>query len=139
MNKNGVAPVSLSASFDAASGEEFGPSQSQKPAPFSLRLTKKERAFLDVRAGNHPLGAYIREQLLGEDALKRRKQRKPRINDQKLSLVLALLGDQRIASNLNQLARHANMGTLDFDDDVLEKIREACAAIIAVRNYLMDE
>jgi hypothetical protein len=36
------------------------------PAPFSLRLTTQERAILLREAGRTPLGAYIRNKLLGE-------------------------------------------------------------------------
>lgn len=35
--------------------------------PFSLRLTAEEKAELLRRAGNMPLGAYIRSQLLAKD------------------------------------------------------------------------
>ncbi len=131
-----VVPSNLSVSFQSVSNPELD----KRPTPFSLRLTRGERAMLDERAGNQPLGAYIRGQLLGEINLtKRRVQRKPKVSDKNLSMVMALLGDQRIASNLNQLARHANMGTLDVDDETLEQIQDACAAMIAVRNYLLDE
>ncbi len=34
------------------------------PAPFSLRLTFEERAALEQAAGDMPLGAYIRDQVL---------------------------------------------------------------------------
>jgi len=134
MSKNGVAPASLSVSFQPVSN----PDLDKAPTPFSLRLTRAERARLDALAGAQPLGVFIREQLLGENVKKRRKSRKPRISDQKLSFVLSLLGEQRIASNLNQLARHANMGTLDVDDEVLQQIQEASAAMIAIRNFLLD-
>lgn len=131
----------ISVSFQSVSGEELELTQDNKrPTPFSLRLTRDERTMLDERAGGQPLGAYIRGQLLGEVNLtKRRAQRKPKVTDKNLALVMALLGEQRIASNLNQLARHANMGTLDCDDETLEQIQEACAAMIAVRHYLLDE
>jgi hypothetical protein len=134
MSKNGVVSANLATLFQSASN----PDLDKAPTPFSLRLTREERAQLNARAGAQPLGAFIREQLLGDNVKKRRKSRKPRVGDQKLSFVLSLLGEQRIASNLNQLARHANMGTLDFDDDVLEEIQEACAAMIAIRNFLLD-
>jgi hypothetical protein len=38
------------------------------PPPFSLRLTYEERAILEAEADGKPLGAYIRERLLGEKA-----------------------------------------------------------------------
>lgn len=44
------------------------------PPPFSLRLTFEERARLDMLRGNMPLGQYIREQLLGDDAAPRKRR-----------------------------------------------------------------
>ena len=126
----------LSSSFNNASDRVS--KGTKKTAPFSVRLTLDERAYIEQQAGTQHLGAFIREQLLDKKAKKRRVLRKPKIDDKNLAMVLSLFGDQRIASNLNQLARHANMGTLDFDDEVLAQIQEACAAMIAVRNYLLD-
>jgi len=31
------------------------------------------------------------------------------------------------------------VGTLGFDDEVLEQIQEGCAAMIAIRKYLLGE
>jgi len=113
-----------------------------KAKPFCIRLTDDERAELEKQAGKLPLGTFARKQLLGSKAVPRKKHsrvRHPKVSDKNLALVMALFGDQRISSNLNQLARHANMGTMDFDDYTLEQIQEACAAMIAVRNYLLGE
>lgn len=126
----------LSSSFSNASDGEV--KAIKKTAPFSVRLTLDERTYLEKQAGTQHLGAFIREQLLDKKAKKRRVLRKPKIDDKNLAMVLSLLGDQRIASNLNQLARHANMGTLDFENETLEQIQEACTAMIAMRNYLLD-
>jgi len=117
------------------------PKRNKKPETklFGIRLTDDERAILEERAANEHVSTWAREQLLGTNQRKRRAARKPIVDDKNLALVMALLGDQRIASNLNQLARHAHMGTLDFGDDVLEQIQEACAAMIAIRKYLLDE
>lgn len=132
--------TSLTPEFKANSqrNPEKNPADSPKTRPFSVRLTQHERAWLESQAGPQHLGAYIRERLLDDQARKRRASRKPRVDDKNLAIVLALLGDQRIASNLNQLAKHANMGTLDVSDEVIGQIQEACAAMIAVRNYLLD-
>jgi len=132
------ASTTLSELFTSLSSAAPKATQGKKTAPFSVRLTLDERAYLEQQAGTQHLGAFIRDQLLNKKAKKRRVLRKPKIDDKNLAMVLSLLGDQRIASNLNQLARHANMGTLDFDDQILEQIQEACAAMIAVRNYLLD-
>lgn len=52
------------------------PERKDAPAPFSLRLSTKERAYLEELAGKRPIGAYIRDRLLGEKAVKRRRFRK---------------------------------------------------------------
>jgi len=129
----------LSPSFTAAVLPK--PQRNKKPQTkmFGIRLTDDERSMLDEQAGNEHVSTWARDVLLGQKAQKRRVSRKPKANDRNVALVMALLGDQRIASNLNQLAKHANMGTLDFDDEVLEQIQEACAAMIAVRNHLLNE
>jgi len=132
------ASSTLSELFTNISSAAPNAVQAKTTAPFSVRLTSDERAYLEQQAGTQHLGAFIREQLLDKAAKKRRVLRKPKMDDKNLAMVLSLFGDQRIASNLNQLARHANMGTLDFDDEVLEQIQEACSAMIAVRNYLLD-
>lgn len=109
----------------------------RKTPPFSLRLTEDERAYLDQKAGKQPLGAYIRDQLLGNGVHeKRRILRKPQINDTQYATLLAMLGDSRLASNLNQLAKHANMGSLDVSEEIEAELVSACAAIIAMRDTL---
>ncbi len=106
------------------------------PAPFSIRLSGEERAYLERQAGNKPLGVYIRAVLLGERAAKRRVLRKPTVDRQQIATVLAALGDTRLSSNLNQLAKHANMGTLDVSRDIEQELEEAYQAVIAMRNAL---
>lgn len=130
-----LSPEFRAVSFDASKART---ETKRITAPFSIRLTVDERAYLEQQAGNQHLGTHIRQRLLHDNAEKRRASRKPKVDDKNLAIVLALFGDQRIASNLNQLAKHANMGTLDVSDDVIEQIIEACAAMIAVRNYLLD-
>ena len=106
-------------------------------SPFSLRLTVEERAYLDRKAGGKPLGAYIREQLLGDYADKRRASRKPKIDEQQLALVLAELGKSRLSSNLNQLAKSVNIGYLDVSRDVEQELKDACGAVLAMRELLI--
>lgn len=115
----------------------------QKPtrkatAPFSLRLSPTERARLEAEAGNQPLGAYIRSRLLGEKVEKRRVTRRPAIDHKKLAMVLAELGRSRLASNINQLAKAANIGALDVSPEVEGELQEACQSIASVREALID-
>jgi len=139
MNTKHMASPALLADFRAVSRgkSRAKTARARTTAPFSVRLTLDERACLEQQAGNQHLGSYIRERLLNEQAQQRRISRKPKVDDKNLAIVLSLFGDQRIASNLNQLAKHANMGTLDVSDGEIAKLQEACATMIAVRNYLL--
>lgn len=102
-----------------------------------MRLTAEERAYLEQLAGNRSLSAYIRGRLLGDHAEKRRDLRKPKLEDQQFAALLAALGESRMSSNLNQLAKHANMGTLDASQDVEQQLQEACEAVLAMRDALI--
>jgi hypothetical protein len=105
--------------------------------PFSLRFTVEERKRLDELAGTQPLGSYIRDRLLGEQTEKRRKTRKPAPDTALLALVLSELGRSRLASNINQLAKAANMGALDITPEIEREIEQACVEIQAMRALLI--
>ena len=119
--------------FNDASGK---PVKASKPAPFSLRLTQEERAYLEQLAGTQPLGAYIRGRLLGDRATSRRKLRKPMIDDKMAAALLGELQHSHIPANLNQIAKAANNGTFDLRDDTQLQLQYACAAVIAMREAL---
>lgn len=111
-------------------------STDKTPSPFSLRLSAEERAYLEYKAGSRPLGAYIRETLLGDRCTKRRKQRKAIEDHKQLAVVLSALGQSRMSSNLNQIAKAANDGTLDMPEDTQQQLDEAYQAILAMREAL---
>lgn len=72
----------------------------------------------------------------------RRSPRKSKLSvptgdKQALARVLGLLGQSRIANNLNQLAYHANCGSLLLDDQTQEEIHEACTHVVAMRADLL--
>ncbi len=83
----------------------------KRPPPFSVRLTAEEKARLRVEAAGRPLGEFIRSRVLGSSGQSPRTQRAPAADDQKLAAVLAELGRSRLSSNLNQLAKAANVMT----------------------------
>ncbi|MCT8970781.1 hypothetical protein [Microbaculum marinisediminis] len=113
------------------------PKTEKKPAPFSLRLSFGERTRLEQDAGDKPLGAYIRERLFGKDAKPRKGTGKRPIKDQQaLGRVLGALGRSRLASNLNQLAKAVNTGSLPVTPDTEKEIREACKAVTDMRDDL---
>ncbi|MEW7986964.1 MAG: hypothetical protein AB2765_07950 [Candidatus Thiodiazotropha endolucinida] len=122
-----------SASFQAVSGTKR---PKKRPSPFCIRLSADERAYLERLAGNRPLGAYIRHRLLGERAEKRRELRNPQIGQEQYAALLAALGQSRLSSNLNQLAKSANVGTLDVSQDIEQQLQDAYGAVLEMRKAL---
>ncbi|MBX3568384.1 MAG: plasmid mobilization relaxosome protein MobC [Rhizobiaceae bacterium] len=116
-----------------------GPSRDRPEAkPFSIRLTDKEKQRLLARAGRLPLGTYIRDLILrGEAQTTRRRWTTPLKGQTALAGVLAALGQSRIANNLNQLAKAANMGALPVTEETEAEISEACIAVSAMRRDLI--
>lgn len=136
MNNHAATPINPTADFNCSTAQTSRHSKAPKTRPFPIRFTSEERAYLEDLAGSRPLGTYIREQLLGDRAAKRRSARKPSIDDEKASELLAAIGRTHISSNLNQIARSVNMGTLDVREDTDEQLQDACQAIFAMRDAL---
>ena len=108
------------------------------PPPFSLRFTFEERAMLDLLRGSMPLGRYIREQVLGDDAAPRKKRGRYPVKDHEaLARVLGALGSSRLSSNLNQLARASNSGSLPVSPETEADLRQACEDVKAMRQELL--
>lgn len=108
------------------------------PPPFSLRLTAAERARLDAERGRTPLGAHIRERLFGDDAAPRKRQGNSPVKDaEALGRVLGALGESRLSSNLNQLAKAVNTGSLPVTPETEADLKEACRDVAAMRADLM--
>ncbi|AZV79424.1 plasmid mobilization relaxosome protein MobC [Parasedimentitalea marina] len=112
--------------------------QQNYPSPFSLRLTVEERAKLEHDAAGISMGAYVRERLFGDEVAPRHTRGKFPVKDHEvLGRVLAALGSSRISSNLNQLARAVNTGSLPVTPETEADLSEACAAIIVLRDELI--
>lgn len=107
------------------------------PTPFSIRLSAEERRYLEQAAGDMSLAAYIRAQLFKGDETPRRKRRSPVKDHQALGHVLGSLGNARIANNLNQLAKAANMGALPVTPETEKALQDACQAVQEMRIVLM--
>ncbi len=135
MSTHSDGKIQVAQAFKQACAENYHPKK-KPPAPFSLRLSAAEKSHLENLAGNKPLGAYIRQRLLGEKVEKRRYLRKPQIENVQFAALLASLGQSRLSANLNQLAKHANTGTLDVSEQLEQELKDACEAVFAMRNAL---
>jgi hypothetical protein len=109
-----------------------------KPAsPLSIRFTEDEKARLRVLAGSKPLGRFVRERALGAETEPRARADGPVKDAEPLGRLLALLGQSRLANNLNQIARAANQGSLPVTAEVEADLQQACAAIFEMRRLLL--
>ncbi len=114
------------------------------PPPFSIRFTDEERARLDRDAGALSLAAYMRLKLFAGDEpppTKRKPTRKKHIPSAELAVIgqmLGGLGQSRLASNMNQIAKAANIGTLPVSPELEAELSEACAAIQDMRRNLIQ-
>ena len=107
------------------------------PAPFSLRLSNQEREEIKNLADGLPMGQFIKDAIL-QNGMRPASSRRPRIQDQKLlAKLLGALGKSRIASNINQLAKAANSGSLPVNEEVLKSLKEATTAILWMRDTLI--
>lgn len=133
----------LSGTFNptAQSRPNRKPSDNQKvrrSPPFSLRLSENERARLRAAAGGTPLGAFIKAKALGDGLPVRMRRTGLAVEDRKsLARALALLGQSRIASNLNQLAHAANVGVLPMTPETEAELAAALRDVRAIRRLLM--
>ncbi|WP_247676936.1 MULTISPECIES: MobC family plasmid mobilization relaxosome protein [unclassified Leisingera] len=110
-----------------------------RPAPFSLRLTPDERQKLEAQIGAMPLASYIKSVVLADEAPKYRSRRKPPVAEQQLlAEVLARLGQTRHVNNLNQIAKHLNLGTLVIDPELEDDLKRAVAEVAWMRATLME-
>ena len=85
-----------------------------------------------------PLGAYIKSELFSGRTRAKRSTVAAAIDQKSLAKALALLGQSRLSSNLNQIAKAANIGTLPLTPDIEADIREACAHVSEIRSALID-
>ena len=137
------AGVTLKDQFAANSGTTEARRKLRTSSPFSIRFSDGEREWLNREAGTLSLAAHIRLKLFGTSASAKdrrkpsRKPQRPTIDRAVLAKALGELGKSRLASNMNQIAKLANMGALPVGDELLEDLKTACADIRAIRSALI--
>ncbi len=120
------------------SGPNDGGRNRTSISPVTLRLTPEERERLEELAAGMTLSAYIRACVFAKEERRRKRRPKDEVADKKaIAEALALLGHSRIASNLNQLAYHANIGALAIDEPEKAQIGEAYDHVLSIRSLLM--
>jgi hypothetical protein len=110
---------------------------SERSKPLSIRFTAAEKARLGELAGSIPLSQFIRDRALGDATDARARVRQPLKDAEPLGRLLGLLGQSRLSSNLNQLAKAANQGSLPVTKEVEDDLRTACAHVFEMRMLLL--
>ncbi|MEQ1953644.1 plasmid mobilization relaxosome protein MobC [Mesorhizobium sp. CN2-181] len=101
-------------------------------------MTETERATLEELAVGMTLSTYIRACLFAREEKRRKRRPGSVIADKKaVAEALALLGQSRIANNLNQLAYQANIGALRIEDRERAMIDEAYEYVLSIRASLV--
>jgi hypothetical protein len=105
----------------------------------TIRLSVEDHEKLKAQADGAALSIYLRALILKQQLPKRKLRSTASVEDrQAIAQLLALLGDSRIANNLNQLAYHANIGSLPIDDETKGQINEAYDHVLFMRNTLIS-
>jgi hypothetical protein len=126
-----------SATTETAYGKAAPKQRRKRPAPFSIRLSDADRARLAIEAAGAPLGAYIKAKVLGEAPLPMRRTGLSVEDRQAHARALALLGQTRLASNLNQIAHAVNIGVLPVTPETELELFGALADIREIRRLFM--
>lgn len=113
------------------------PTRKKRPSPFCIRLSEDERAKLHLEAAGAPLGTYIKAKALDAPPLRMRRTGLAVEDRKALAKALGLLGSSRISSNLNQLARAANIGALPMTRETEAFLREALLDVREIRHLLL--
>ena len=105
----------------------------------TIRLSVEDHEKLKAQADGAALSVYLRALILKQKLPKRKLRSTASVEDrQAVAQLLALLGDSRIANNLNQLAYHANIGSLPIDDKTKDQINEAYDHVLFIRSTLIS-
>lgn len=135
-------PPSVSPVFNREGGalpKESAPSSQRSTLPVSLRMSFEEKQRLDKDAAGMSLAAYIRWRLFDpENPPPKSRGKQPVKDHQALARLLALLGQSRLANNMNQLARSANSGSLPFTPETERMLNEAADDIAEMRRLLLQ-
>jgi hypothetical protein len=105
----------------------------------TLRLSVEDHQRLKELANGMALSTYIRAKALGDELPRRKPRSTVSVADhQATAQILGLLGQSRIANNLNQLAYHANIGALPIDHITKAQITEAYQQVLFLRKTLIQ-
>lgn len=105
-----------------------------------MRLTLQKRQKLERLANDAgmSLAGYVKYCIFDMGAsVPKARGKNPSKDEKALAQILAMLGQSKIANNLNQLAEAAESGSLPVNLDTETAIKVSCAAAIEMRSLLI--
>ena len=129
---------STNATFTQAAKDTTKRKKRSRPAPFPVRFSADERAYLERRAGNRPLGSYIRSKLLGDAEAPRNPARKATIDRAALAQMLGFLGKSEQVSCLFLLLAAAEAERVNMAEAERVALQDACTDVREMRSLLID-
>jgi len=130
-------PISCNFNMKTASGYQPNIQQKNCDSPFSIRFSQKQRETLKRDAKGKPLGIYIRSLIFEDDGVLRKRRNRSVKDVEAMGKALALLGQSRLSSNVNQIAKAANSGALPVTPEMCHELTEACEEIRQMRSLLV--
>jgi len=132
---------SIKAEFNMSYGKAR-PRRKKAPSPISVRFSEEERKILKREAGKQSLSTHIRMKVLGDKAKARksssaRKQQQPKMDFKLLAQLLGTIGQSELGRSLLALSLAAQSGSLPVDDDLTNKLNQACDDIKEMRSTLI--
>lgn len=121
----------------------FGKAEKAFTLPLSIRVTEDEKAQLQAMAGALAISTYIRQQLFGDVATKRRakryqkKQRQPAVDSTELARLLGMFGRSELARSMLALSWAARQGQLEVSPEIEDQIERACEDIHTIKLALI--
>ena len=126
---------SVGSSFEKAAKQRNKPKKNKPDFRVTVRFTQDEHTQVKRDARGTNLSAHIRSCVLIRGGLRKNMPAKDR---EAIAQILGQLGQSRIANNLNQIAHHANCGSLLLDEKTEQEINIACAHIAWMRIKLIE-
>ncbi len=105
----------------------------RRAPPLSVRFTSAELERIDIERQSLRRSTYIKSKVLGGGALKSAVADRP-----SLARALALLGQSRFASNLNQMAHLGHIGALTFTPEEQAELAAALSHVAEIRALLLN-
>lgn len=106
----------------------------KRPPPIAVRVSEGERQQIIEAAGDMSISAYAKLKLLDGRSV---SARKASVDQKALAETLSRLGKSRLSSNLNQLARAADIGALPVTPDLNAELHRICDEVRALRQELL--